>query len=309
VLHREQAWDGDSWQSYCNELLALHHPDAYQVIPAADRGDCGLEGHSTDGQGCAYQCYAPDAEINIPERRGRHVAKMTATITTLIEQRDRLGRVIGRYTVARLIFLVPRHDSADVNAHLRKQEQRLRDAVTQHTIECISPEVVLAVWTVPPYLQAEAAELERFGAMRVPLPGVSVEQADLEQYREEAAEQLASSRDKLARRFGERTAPALLDLALEDLLIGTEQERELTQRPESYERYERLKRRERRDITRRSAEGSTADRSLQDTIERLRTQMEKEVPGVHSDDAATLAAGAVSSWLIECPLDFPQEKS
>ena len=305
----EHIWDGDSWQDYCNELLALHHPDAYQVIPAQDRGDCGLEGHSTDGQGCAYQCYAADADINIAVRRGRQVTKITDTVTTLIDQRNRLGRVIGRHRIERLIFLFPRHDSADVNAHLREQERRLRDATVESAIECIASHVVLAAWTVPPYLKSEAAELRRVGAMKVPLPDVTLEQVDLDRYRNEAAEQLADARDKLARRFGEDRAPVLLDLALEDLLVGAEQERTLTLRPESYERYERLKRRERRAITRRSAEGSTADMTLQDIINQLRAQMVHEVPGVHADDAATLAAGAVSSWLIECPLDFPREGS
>src|SRR3954447_7298914 len=99
MLRGGESWDGDSWEAYCNELLALHHPDAYQVIPAADRGDCGLEGHSTDGAGCGYQCYAADPEINIRDRRSRQIDKITDTVGTLIGQRDRLGRVLGRHII------------------------------------------------------------------------------------------------------------------------------------------------------------------------------------------------------------------
>src|SRR3954451_10423479 len=108
MLRGGESWDGDSWEAYCNELLALHHSNAYQVIPAADRGDCGLEGHSTDGSGCGYQCYAPDSEIGIRDRRSRQVDKITATVNTLISQRERLTRVLGDYTIKRLIFLFPR---------------------------------------------------------------------------------------------------------------------------------------------------------------------------------------------------------
>ena len=77
----------------------------------------------------------------------------------------------------------------------------------------------------------------------------------------------------------------------------------------SFERYERLKLRERRDITRMSAEGATAEMSLQQMVDRLREQMQSQVPGIDQGDASTLAAGAVADWLIECPLDFPDAPS
>jgi hypothetical protein len=303
------SWDGDAWQDYCNELLALHHPDAYQVIPAADRGDCGLEGHSTDGSGCAYQCYAADEEIAIPERRSRQVRKITATVTTLIEQRGRLGRVVGVHRIQRLIFLFPRHDSANVNEHLRCQEARLRAAVNEHAIKCIMGDVTLATWTVPPYLATERAMLDSAGGLRTALPQVAVDADQIADFREQAADALVNGREKLARRFGDDRARPLMDVQIEDRLRGSELERQLEARPTSFERYELLKSRERRDITRVSAEGETAGMSLQQMIDRLREQMQSEVPGIHPDDASTLAAGAVADWLIECPLDFPEPQS
>lgn len=305
MLRGGEPWDGDAWEGYCNELLALHHPDAYQVIPAADRGDCGLEGHSTDGQGCGYQCFAPDAEINISQRRSRQVDKITDTINTLIEQRKRLGRMLGQHKIKRLIFLFPRHDSAEVNAHLRMKEERLRKAVADLQIEAIADDVVLAAWTVPPYLAQEAAELERTGAVRMPLPPVSVGEEDKDRLRDERAAVLQGANEKLTRRFGANRAPALVDVAIQDFLLGAEQEQHLQQRPDSYERLQRLKGRGRREITRESLEGSTYALTLADLVARIRGQIEAEVPSIDSTDADSLAAGAVAGWLIECPLDFP----
>jgi hypothetical protein len=306
MLRGEPFWDGDSWQEYCDELLTLHHPDAYQAIPAADRGDCGLEGHSTDGQGCGYQCYAPDEAIDIATRRKRQIRKVTETVDTLIAQRDRLDRVLGRHRIQRLIFLFPRHDSAEVNAHLRKQEGVLREAVSEFSIGSIAQDVVLAAWSVPPYLKAEKEELDRVGAARTHLPSVSVNAEDVESFRREAAEQLVGTLQKLERRFGETRAPDVLDLALEDKLVGDEQERFLEQRPSSYERYQRLKKQERNAITRMTAEGGTSDLTLGKLGERIGGEIGSQVPGIDSVDVATLAAGVVSSWLIECPLDFPE---
>jgi len=308
MLRGGEPWDGDSWEEYCNQLLALHHPDAYQVIPAADRGDCGLEGHSTDESGCGYQCYAPDAEVGIRDRRSRQVDKITATVNTLIEQRERLARVLGEHKISRLIFLFPRHDSAEVNAHLRTQEERLRTAVDTHRIDAIADDVVLAAWTVPPYLASEAAELERTGAARLPLPEVTIAASDRAALQEQAAAELASANDKLTRRFGGDRAPRLLEIAIDDFLRGTEQERLLQKRPDSYERFERLKGRGRREVTRRSAEGATGAVTLGDLISRLGGEIEAEVASIDPTDAESLAAGAVAGWLIECPLDFPETR-
>ena len=309
MLQGEPLWDGDSWQDFCNELLALHHPDAYQAIPAHDRGDCGLEGHSTDGQGCAYQCYAADADINIGERRSRQISKITATVNTLIEQRSRLGRVLGTHQIQRLIFLFPRHDSAQVNDHLRKQEALLQAAVEAHSIDPISANVILAVWTIPPYLKAELEELDRVGGAKTRLPAVAIEAADIEGFRREAAEQLVGTLEKLTRRFGKRKATGILDIALEDKLVSDEQERLLANRPSSYEKYERVKAQERHAIRRLTAEGGTTDLTLEEVRRRLESQIEAQVPGVDPIDIATLSAGVVSNWLVECPLDFPEAAS
>jgi hypothetical protein len=305
MLQGEPLWTGDGWENFCNELLALHHPDAYQVIPAHDRGDCGLEGHSTDDQGCGYQCYAADADIDIGERRSRQVAKITDTVSTLIEQRSRLGRVLGTHHIQRLIFLFPRHDSAEVNGHLRKQEKLLREAVDQHEIESIRPDVVLAAWTIPPYLTTEREELERVGGAKAPLPHVEVDAAELQRYREEAAKPLVGTLEKLERRFGSSKAPDILDIALEDKLIADEQERLLEKRPNSYEKYQRLKAQERHAIRRLTAEGGTSSMTLEDVRERLSEKIEGQVPGMDDGDVSSLAAGVVSNWLVECPLDFP----
>lgn len=299
-----EGWDGDSWQAYCDTLLALHHRDAYQTVPAADRGDCGIEGHSTDGQGCAYQCYAADPEISIAERRKRQVAKITETVGTLVRSRDRLAQVIGEHTINQLIFLFPRHDSADVNAHLHRQEARLRTEASTNGMTCIAADVVLTVWTIPPHLEAERTELERVGATLARLPDVQVTDAEKEQYRQEAADALPRAQEKLGRRFGQTRAPELMEITIEDLLIGSQQEAALQDLPDLYERYERLKRTEQRNVRRMSAEGTTSGLTLDGLIDRLRGQITAEVPGVHSGDAKTLAAGTLASWLVECPLDF-----
>ena len=301
--------NGAEWQEYCDALLALHHRDAYQAVPAADRGDCGIEGHSTDGQGCAYQCYAADPQIPIAERRKRQVAKITDTINTLVRRRERLAQVIGGHTINRLVFLFPKHDSADVNSHLRRQEARLRTEISANEIICIAPDVVLAVWTIPPHLETERAELERVGANIARLPDVQVTDAEKEQYQEEAADALPAAQAKLTRRFGQARAPELMGVTIEDLLIGSQQEDALQDLPDLYERYERLKRSERRSIRRMSAEGTTAEMTLDGLIARLQKRIATEVPGVHSGDAETLAAGAVAGWLVECPLDFEGEVS
>lgn len=169
---------------------------------------------------------------------------------------------------------------------------------------CIAADVVLAAWAIPPYLEAERTELERVGATLARLPDVQVTDTEKEQYRQEAADALPRTQEKLARRFGQTAAPKLMEITIEDILVGSQQEAALQDLPDLYERYERLKRTERRSVQRMSAEGTTAELTLEGLINRFREEIIAEVPGVHGGDAKTLAAGTIASWLVECPLDF-----
>jgi hypothetical protein len=298
-------WEGSEWQHYCTALLYLHHGGLYQPIPDQDRGDGGLEGFSTDGRGCGYQCHAPKAHYGIAERRDQQVRKIKRTVQTLIANRDLLAKLIGDYVILEVRFLFPLCESRELVAEVRAQETKLRRAAAQHNIAWLGGSVVISAHQADELLASEIAALEQTAAAHARLPIVAVEEDEIDEHLRAAADELTAAAAKLRERFGEQAVPELLRVVLSDHLIGTELAAHLAgHNPQTHEDYERVVEERRTRIRRESLEGATATRTLTQLGDELSDAIIASVPGIHRDDARTLAQGVVAAWLIECPLQF-----
>lgn len=298
-------WGGEEWQDYCTVLLYLHHRGSYQPIPDADRGDRGLEGYSTDGKGCAYQCHAAKPHYGITERRTTQVKKIKDTVRTLIKNRDNITALVGDHMVQDLRFLFPLCESKELVEVVRQQERLLRDAAVEHDIPWLSQEVVISVHQGDELLVAEMAQLERIGAQHARLPDVTLSEDEVDQHLEQAASELTGANEKLRRRFGEQRVAALLRVVLEDHLKGQELEGHLAQHsPQIHEEYTRVVAERRQRIQRESIEGTTMKRTLTELGDELAKVISDSVAGLHTGDGQRLAEGTIADWLIECPLDF-----
>jgi hypothetical protein len=300
-------WDGADWQKHCDRLCHLRHaPGGYQPIPDRDRGDRGLEGHTTDGTGIGYQFYAPAAGLPIKDRRSRQNSKITKTVTDIIRHCNDLGEIVGRHTISKIYFLFPEHDSRFVNTHLRTQEVRLQAAITADAIIWLDPSVVLAVHTEDDF-PLELAELRRVGASSLTLSDVSPSEAEIEAFREELGEALPSAHEKVSRAVPAGRVGATLEFIVTDRVAATTREAELeTRDPLSYEDYLKTKRHERARVRRESVEGATAGKSLSELRERTADRIYETVGGLRVSDAERFADGAIAEWLLECSLDFPE---
>src|SRR5205809_191624 len=124
---RTWAGDGDEWQRYCEQLFILHHPDSYARMPDEHKGDLGLEGYSTDGSGCAYQCYASEADT--PGKRAEaQKRKMRRDLKKMRDNAVEVERHLGDIKIKRWILVVPVHDSIEVTAYAREQEAVVHNA-------------------------------------------------------------------------------------------------------------------------------------------------------------------------------------
>lgn len=299
------AWDGHEWQDYCTQLLYLHHGGQYQPIPDKDRGDGGLEGYSTDGRGCAYQCHAPNSTYGIAERREKQLTKIKGTVTKLINNRDLLAALVGAHTVREVRCLFPVCESRELVEVVRGQERRLRDAVAQHGITWLAADVIVSAHQGEELLSVEAAQLARTGAAHARLPAVTVEEDAVDEHLKTAALALTGANSKLVGRFGLDAAPQLMRTVLKDHLAGKQLAAHLSStNPQIHEEYQRLVADRRDRIFRESLEGGTQTRTLTQISDELADAIVGSVPGVHKDDAHKLAQGATADWLIECPLAF-----
>jgi hypothetical protein len=298
-------WDGREWQDYCTQLLYLHHDGQYQPIPDEDGGDGGLEGFSTDGTGCAYQCHAPKSTYGIAERRDRQITKIKGTVKKLIDNRNLLAGLIGPHTVCDVRFLFPACESRELVEEVRTQEARLRAAVAEQGIAWLAADVTVSAHQGSELLSVETARLARAGAAHARLPPVEVGDDEIDAHLKAAAEELTGAHAKLVGRFGLDAAPQLMRTVLKDHLAGKELAAHLSAtNPTIHEEYERLVAERRDRIFRESLEGSTVSQTLTQVSDELAEAIVTSVPGVHHDDGHKLAQSAVADWLIECPLRF-----
>lgn len=299
------AWEGREWQDYCTQLLYLHHDGRYQPIPDQDRGDGGLEGFSTDGSGCGYQCHAPKAHYGIVERRTQQLRKIKRTVAALIDNRDLLATLVGGHVIREVRFLFPVCESRELVKEVRAQEAKLNAACAEQSIAWLAASVVLSIHQADELLASEIAELVRTGASHARLPAVALEDDDVDRHLKAAADELKGASGKLSERFGEDSVGELLRIVLADHLVGKQLDSHLAgHNPQIHEEYARLVAERRSRIQRQSLEGTTAARTLTQLGDELTTAILDSVPGLHRDDARSLAHGTVADWLIECPLSF-----
>ena len=79
----QQYLTGEQWEKLCNSCYRMRYQeDGYQEIPAAYRGDGGIEGFTKNG--IVYQCYCPEKEYTDDELYKHMRDKMTTDISKFI---------------------------------------------------------------------------------------------------------------------------------------------------------------------------------------------------------------------------------
>lgn len=96
-------------------------------MPDEHKGDLEIEGYRTDGTGCAYHCYASEAET--PGKRAEaQTRKVRRDLKKLRDSAEELRRHLDDITTKRWILVVPLHDSIEVTTYAREQESVIRSA-------------------------------------------------------------------------------------------------------------------------------------------------------------------------------------
>ncbi len=300
------AWEGDDWERHCLLLLRLRYrpPSAeqFQRVPAEDRGDCGIEGFSTDG--VTYQCYAPDHSVAIPERYKRQRDKLTRDVGTMIEKQDEIKAILGTTVISRYVFMVPVHDSKELNKHAKAQQKRLRDA----KLSFLAPDVEVLVVTEDDY-PVEVATLLHEGLQQMNLNPIPPSDSAIDGFLSTKPELIETMRGKLAK-VPEYSSPDRLEAALRALITayirGENALVELyEQHPAGFELLEEVRTSKEGSLT---AECLLATDSPLDLVNRIRRdyadRLGDELGFLRSADIEFISFATVAEWLMECPLDF-----
>jgi hypothetical protein len=295
-------WSGDDWQAYCELLFQERHaPAGYQRVPDTHGGDLGLEGYTVDGCGCGYQCFATE-KIDVKARYEAQRDKMTAELTKMVRKKEELARLLGDHPLERWIFVVPVFDSKELVAHARKKELELRE----EGLPFLSSEFAIVIQTEDDF-EVEKVRVEDRGAARIGVVTEVVTPEALEELEREKPEQVQTMDRKLA-----KIAPDPESLRAKMLRFaadgGNIQEHLRRNHPQTGEQVARELAIERKNVSVEKDLGGLHQGSVIDVRERLETRLKEEVGVLGAEQSSRLAHATIARWLMECPLDFPEDQ-
>lgn len=296
------SWDGDEWEAHIGRLLHDRHGATnVQKVPARHRGDGGLDYYCLS-EAVVYQCYAVQEPVDVATRADRQKAKITTDVGKICKADGAASIIFKSKPIARWILAVPRHDSQEVNQHASKKALEIRQRGLAH----ISPDFEILVhdrddfeeesWNRraslrarlrPILAPASAEDVAKVGATRVDLVEnlrrkLTKRVKDADDIEDDVDDAIRSFVDyQNALDFLRANAP----LAHEEIVALISQ------------RLRRLK------LVGAKAGESPAS-VLETELDGLIKSFVERVPNLDPDFAQQLAFGAVSDWLMRCPLDF-----
>lgn len=117
--------DGDTWETICNSCYRdRYQNEHYHEIPAAHRGDAGIEGFTRSG--IVYQCYCPEREYSDDDLYAHQRDKLTTDINKLIDLKNaqRLKK-LGIDIISEWHFVTPEYRDSRIISHANTKKDEV----------------------------------------------------------------------------------------------------------------------------------------------------------------------------------------
>lgn len=297
-----QVWNPDDWESFSLSLLQHRHGILnVHKIPAAHQGDFGIDYYCTKAA-VAYQCYAVEEPIDISTRAERQKKKITTDLRKIVANHVEITKLFLGLPIKHWILLAPNHDSKDVNLHCSKKTADMRKA------NCPALDVTFEVGIHDPSSfpkDAVALGISSVSSTRLSIPPPS--QQELDAWIAGSTDLLANATRKLSKRTGvDQVQEAVAD-ATKSFLQGNALLDALRNgSPELHEKVmSAINSRARRLQFAGPQGGETAGAILHNELDSLISAMRSAAPSLSNENAEQIAYGAISEWIMRCPLDFP----
>jgi len=290
-------WDGDEWEGHVLHLLQSEYgAHNVQKVPAKHLGDSGLDFICLHKQ-LVYQCYAVQEPVDVAVRADKQKSKITADIKKFCDPNGGAAAILKGQKIKRWILVVPLHDSKMVVEHAVKKAVEVRDKQLPYVDDDFQIIVQdretfdAKTWNTRMLLRKRIRPI-------VPEP-TDEDVAAISGGDQSLAENL---RAKMVKRVSD---PGELEDVIDYLLrvfIQSENAKDGLRSiaPEAYENVVRLisERLRRLRLGSRKLVGDPLDAE----IDSLKAEILAAVPNLDPGTADTIALGAVSDWLMRCPL-------
>lgn len=293
-----EVWDGHEWEAHVLRLLQDQYgAENVQKVPAKHKGDCGLDYFCLEKR-VVYQCYAVEEPVGVADRATKQKSKMTTDIGKFCTPAKGAAQIFADYKIKRWILAVPLHDSREVVEHAMKKTAE----VIAKNLSYVDPEFQVLVHDRDDF---DEGSWTRRAQLRNRIRPAITPPTREEVVAAAAGDQNLTEnlRRKLQARFDE---PGALEDAIDDALrISLESQVAVealrTMAPEAYEDVTRVTAQRLRRLGLGSRGAGNIDR-LDAEIDGLKSSILTAVPNLDPGTAETIAFGAVSEWLMRCPL-------
>lgn len=295
---------GDEFEEFCWGLLQRRYSVKDLVrLPADFGGDHGIEGFSKDG--LCYQCYADRDSLTLRHRTDKQKQKLTRDTSKLKKNAAQLEAVLGGVVLEGYVFMVPEFHATELVAHAVHRAEVVRG----FGLNFIAADFEVSI-KVPNDYPAELRAAEIDGAAAAMLPEPSVEDSDVQLFRDRTPDLVSVLNEKLENlRLGSSARLELREDLVRSFLIKEELMAGLQEWPETWEAVERRRqlRQEKLRIQNQLDKAEPQER-ITALIDSYQEDLEGTVAGLPNPDAQRIATGQVGDWLMRCPLSFRAEE-
>jgi hypothetical protein len=300
VVSAVLVWNPDDWEEFALGLLQGRH-GALNVhkIPAAHKGDFGIDYYCTT-EAVAYQCYAVQEPIDIVTRADRQKKKITTDTRKIISNASEVSRLFMGLPIKHWILLTPIHDSKEVNLHCSKKTIEIRGLNCAH----LDGHFEVSIHDQKSFpANSVAAGMSALAKMTLDVPPPTPQ--EMMHWQVGSPSLLANATRKLAKRAGPKVQEAVAEAVRFFLQGNAILDALRSSAPDLHEKViAAVTSRSRRLNFAGPQGGPTPNAILGTEIDNLILAIKSAASNLSDDNAEQIALGAVSEWIMLCPLDF-----
>lgn len=297
-----QVWNPDEWEIFAFGLLQDRHgPLNVQKVPAAHKGDVGMDYYCVS-DAVVYQCYAVVEPVDISTRADRQKTKITNDLKKLVDNEATISKLFLGNKIEHWKLLAPLHDSRQLNDHCSKKTLDMRALGCGH----LAPNFLVDIQDTGSFpATALNAGMNSLGSLNLLVPSPSEE--EVEGWQSGATDLLVNATKKLQKRVSEGEVEAAVSDTVSWFLEGNALLDALrSSAPDLHEKVlAAVSSRERRLKFAGPPTVGKPDAILRTEWDDLISALKDAAPNLSSKNVDQLAAGAISEWILRCPLDFP----
>lgn len=296
--------NGNDWEKRIKVWLRIRYPNGeFEEVPAGHAGDYGLEGFSRDGR--AYQCYAAREALKAASLYENQRIKIHDDIEKFIKNGVELQKMFGPLKIDSWWFVTPEHKSAKLVQYAQQKAGEVKEANLPYTTR----NFFIHIATADDFATEQQISVRR-GLDVLRIDGLAANDTELAEWAD-ANDQLIQKLDaKIQRYVGICELEKLRELREEWLRAHINGKNVLSSlrksHPQLWEEVDRCKSQRRRFLFVNFSTLKAAPDVLKEAVDKLRTSIEAKIPQIEELTLEALVYEAVSEWIIECPLDFPE---